>query len=178
MSKQLVIVIAGVTCGGKTTVSNNLKSKFNDISVLHQDSFYFPKDLLDEIPELNYQNWDKINSYDMDKMIEAINAQTSKIVVLEGILLLEDLRILNLADLIFFILLDKDQCFERRVARNYLPPDPPGYFEKYAWPEYDKHLAMIKNVKRDIIFLNGTDSIKSNMDIVLGHINKKLSNHK
>lgn len=175
MSKQLVIVIAGVTCGGKTTISNKLVNTFNNISILHQDDFYHTDDHehLESIPEINYHAWDKISAYNMNKMMVSINSQTSNILVLEGILLLEDNKILELADLKFFITLDKDKCFERRIARSYIPPEPAGYFDKYAWPEYEKHLVKMKRVK-DIIFLNGSDSIDFNISIVINHINQQL----
>jgi len=177
MSKKLVIVIAGVTCGGKTTIANNLANTFNNISILHQDDFYYQnyEDHLENIPELNYHLWDTINAYDMDKMMTAINSQTSDILILEGILLLEDKRILKLANLIFFILLDKSHCIVRREARTYLPPEPPGYFDKFAWPEYKRHLKMVKKEKLDIIFLNGSDSIDFNTNIVINHIKQLLT---
>lgn len=180
MSRQLFIVIAGVTCGGKTTIANNLTNTFNNISILHQDDFYFSnyKDHLESIPELNYHAWDKISAYDMDKMIASINSQSSNILVLEGILLLEDNRILNMADLIFFILMDKNNCLVRRETRTYLPPEPAGYFDKYAWPEYERHLAAIEKEKRNIIFLNGSDNIDFNTTIVINHINRLLLNLK
>lgn len=180
MSRQLIIVIAGVTCGGKTTIANNLINTFNNISILHQDDFYFHnyEDRLESIPELNYYAWDKISAYDMDKMMVSINSQSSNILILEGILLLEDTRILNIADLIFFILMDKDSCFVRRQARTYLPPEPAGYFDKYAWPEYERHLAMVRKEKKNIIFLNGSDNIDFNTTIVIDHINRLLLNLK
>jgi len=179
MAKRSVIVIAGVTCGGKTTIANSLTNKFNNISILHQDDFYHTEyeDHLESIPELNYHAWDKITAYDMDKMMAAIDSQTSNILVLEGILLLDDIRILNLADLIFFTVLDKDICWDRRVTRTYLPPEPPGYFDKYAWPEYEKHLEMIKK-NPDVIFLNGSDSVDFNTSVVVNHINQLVLNKK
>lgn len=179
MAKRLVVVIAGVTCGGKTTIANRLSNTFNSISILHQDDFYYTKyeDHLESIPELNYHAWDKISAYNMDKMMIAIDSQTSDILVLEGILLLDDIRIFNLADLIFFTVLDKEICWDRRETRTYLPPEPPGYFDKYAWPEYEKHLEMIKN-KTNVIFLNGVDSIDFNTSVVVNQINELLLNLK
>lgn len=177
MSKQIVIVIAGVTCGGKTTLANHLKNKFNNISILHQDDFYYKnyKDHLEFISEINYHAWDKINSFDMNKMMVSINSQTSNILVLEGILLLDDPRILKLADLIFFIINDKVCTWERRKGRTYLPPEPDQYFEKYVWPEYEKHLAMVKKEKYNVQFLNGSDSIDFNLSIIVKRINNQLS---
>lgn len=180
MSKPSIIVIAGVTCGGKTTIANNLTNSFKNISILHQDDFYHSnyEEHLEYIPELNYHVWDKICAYDMDKMLASINSQSSEVLILEGILLLEDSRVLKLADLIFFIFMDKASCFARRKARTYLPPEPSGYFDKYAWPEYKRHLAMVEKEKRNIIFLNGSDSIDFNTTIVINHINQLLLNLK
>lgn len=179
MSKQLVVVLAGVTCGGKSTIANNLAELFNNISVLHQDDFYHSEDQLEFIPELNYYTFDVISAYDMDKMIVSINSQPSKnILVLDGILLLEDKRIMKLASLKFFLVMDKDSCKNRRFKRTYLPPEPDGYFDKYAWPEYERHLEIIQKEKDDIIFLNGNDSIDCNMAIVVNHINQQLMNLK
>lgn len=180
MSKQLVILIAGVTCGGKTTIAKNLTNTFDNLSILHQDDFYYSNynDHLKSIPELNYHMWDTISAYNMDKMIASINSQTSNILVLEGILLLDDIRILKLSNLIFFILLDKNTCWKRRQTRTYLPPEPDGYFENYAWPEYEKHLEIIKKIEKNIIFLNGSDSIDVNTSIVVNYIKKQLLHSK
>lgn len=178
MVKQLVVVIAGVTCGGKTTIANHLVNTFDDISILHQDDFYYTNEHLESIPELNYHEWDKISAFDMDKMIATIGSQTSNILVLEGILLLDDIRILNLADVVFFCVLDKEICSVRREARKYLPPEPPGYFDKHAWPEYERHLEMIKKKKTKLIFLNGCDSIDFNISVVVDNINKVVLNLK
>lgn len=176
MSKKLCVVIAGVTCGGKTTISNNIKNSFSNVSVLHQDDFYYTDlDKLESIPELNYHAWDKITAYDMDRFMISINFQTSDILVLEGILLLDDVRVIKLANIIFFIVLDQNNCRNRRVLRTYVPPDPTGYFDKYVWPEYEKHLRKIKNGNHSIIFLNGSDSIDFNTTVVVNHIKQLLN---
>lgn len=176
MSKKLVVVITGVTCGGKTTISNNLKNTFDNISIIHQDDFYYTDydQHLEIIPELNYHMWDTINAYNMDHLIASVESETSNILLLEGINLFDDVRIFRLADLSFFIVLDKDNCWERRKARKYLPPEPPEYFEKYAWPEYEQYLARIKEKEHNIIFLNGSDSINCNVAIVVNHIRQQL----
>lgn len=177
MSKQLVVVIAGATCGGKTTIANNLLNKFDNLSILHQDDFYHDDfNYLESIPELNYHAWDKISAFNMDSMVASIKSQFSRILILEGILLLEDVRVSELADLTFFLIMDKNSCWERRKLKSYLPPEPDGYFDKYAWPEYQEHLARVKKEKPNVIFLNGTDSIEINMDIVVNHIKQQLNN--
>lgn len=175
MSEQLVVVIAGATCGGKSTIANNLSNIFDNISILHQDDFYHTDyKYLESIPELNYHEWDKINAFNMDSMVDSIKSQSSKFLILEGILLLEDDRISELADLTFFLTMDKNDCWERRKLKSYLPPEPDGYFDKYAWPEYQKHLARVKKEKHNVIFLNGTDSIDFNMNIVVNRMKQLI----
>ena len=41
----------------------------------------------------------------------------------------------------YFLTLTEDQCRSRRMLRNYVPADPPNYFDKYVWP------MTIKNMK-------------------------------
>ncbi|XP_050421481.1 nicotinamide riboside kinase 1 [Adelges cooleyi] len=178
MSKQLVVVVAGVTCGGKSTIASKLMKMLDNVNVLHQDEFYYPESSkhLEFIPELNYHDYDRISAYDMDRMITAIESNSrSNILVLDGILLLDDVRIINCADLKFFFVMDKESCWSRRKIRTYLPPEPDGYFEKYAWPEYKQHLNRVKETIPDVIFLNGTDSIEHNVAIVINKIKNKIN---
>lgn len=47
----------------------------------------------------------------------------------------------------FFIDLDKETVLSRRVHRNYIPADPPGYFEQWVWPMYVKNKEELKDQK-------------------------------
>ena len=38
---------------------------------------------------------------------------------------------------------------ERRLKRNYIPADPPGYYDQYVWPMYLKNLEKI-SFQKDI----------------------------
>lgn len=49
----------------------------------------------------------------------------------------------------FFIDLDKETVLSRRIHRNYIPADPPGYFDQCVWPMYIKNKKELKN-QRDI----------------------------
>ncbi|XP_050545850.1 nicotinamide riboside kinase 1 isoform X1 [Daktulosphaira vitifoliae] len=177
MSKRLVVVIAGVTCGGKSSIASKLFNIFDSVSVFHQDEFYYSDydTHLKKIPELNYHNWDEIGAYNMDQMVASVACTSLKnLIILEGILLLDDARIVKFADLKFFIIMDKETCWNRRCKRQYLPPEPDGYFENYAWPQYEKHLTKVKENNSDVIFLNGTDSLEHNVAIVMDIIKNKL----
>lgn len=45
----------------------------------------------------------------------------------------------------FFIDLDKETVFSRRIHRNYIPADPPGYFNQCVWPMYLKNKEELKD---------------------------------
>lgn len=42
---------------------------------------------------------------------------------------------------------DKQTIFKRRIQRDYIPPDPPGYFDQYVWPMYLKNKEDLKDQK-------------------------------
>lgn len=44
---------------------------------------------------------------------------------------------------------NKSMILERRLKRNYIPADPPGYYDQYVWPMYLKNLEKI-SFQKDI----------------------------
>lgn len=44
----------------------------------------------------------------------------------------------------FFIDLDKETILSRRIHRNYVPPDPEGYFDQWVWPMYLSNREALK----------------------------------
>ncbi|XP_022904121.1 nicotinamide riboside kinase 1 [Onthophagus taurus] len=216
MNKLLVIGISGVTCGGKTTLANELNKIFPNSKVISQDDYFLPID--DErhviIPHLNHINFDVSSSLDMKKMVESIQesiastenlvetnvkiieddlvtkinpsfdvqssvVQVAKnlhinILIIEGFCIFADKTIEELCNLKYFVTLDREECYNRRIQRVYEPPDCPGYFEDCAWPEYEKHYKYVcKNLKQ-IRFFN--ESTKEPLKEVLLDIWQSLQN--
>ncbi|KAK9876532.1 hypothetical protein WA026_013905 [Henosepilachna vigintioctopunctata] len=68
----IVIAISGVTCGGKTTLANELKKLIPSSIILSQDDYCY--DLKDSrhiwCEEVNHINFDVITSLDMERMLE------------------------------------------------------------------------------------------------------------
>lgn len=66
----LIIGISGVTCGGKTTLANELKKIIPSTMIISQDNYFFdnndPRHTW--IEELNHVNYDIISSLDMERM--------------------------------------------------------------------------------------------------------------
>lgn len=70
----LIVGICGVTCGGKTTLANQLRQVFPSSEIINQDDYFFepnnPRHLW--IPEIKHVHYDILSSLDMDKMYNDI----------------------------------------------------------------------------------------------------------
>lgn len=145
MEKPILILVAGGTASGKTTVVSEITSYFNsnDISVVLMDNYYKRRDdiSLEERKKINY---DHPNSFDLDllktdlkSLIEGniiyspsydftvhnrsnnkILIRPSKVIIVEGILSMYDNDIRNLADIKIFVESEPDIRFIRRLKRD------------------------------------------------------------
>lgn len=145
MKKDICIVgIAGGSASGKTTIVNNIKELFqNDIELISHDNYYLSNDdkTMEERVKLNY---DHPSSFDTDKMIEdvkklkageiiyrpvydytqhtraeeVVEVHPKKVIILEGILILEDPRLRELMDIKVFVDTDADERLMRRILRD------------------------------------------------------------
>lgn len=144
MNQAFVIGIAGGTGSGKTTLAKKIKQEFeNDVILLCQDYYYksFENLSFEERTKLNYDHPD---SFDTEYMIhqikelknmeniqrpiysfvehkrqkETITEQAKKVIIIEGILLFENIELMNLMDLKIFVDTDADIRFIRRLTRD------------------------------------------------------------
>ena len=145
MDKPILILVAGGTASGKTTVVSEITSYFNtsDISVVLMDNYYKKRDdiSLEERKKINY---DHPNSFDLDllksdlknlingnvihspsydftvhnRSNEHITIRPSKVIIVEGILSMYDNDIRDLADIKIFVESESDIRFIRRLKRD------------------------------------------------------------
>ena len=115
-------------------------------------------------------------------MQEVEKLKTTPIMIIEGIIVLNDPKIAEMCDLQFFIQIEKDVCWNRRRNRVWDPEgscweESPGYFEDIAWPEYGKCVAELEALKDDDIkFLDSNQtSIEDNFTSVISDIVDKIS---
>ncbi|MCR5101150.1 MAG: uridine kinase [Butyrivibrio sp.] len=144
MDKVCIVGIAGGSASGKTTIVNLIKESFgDDIVVISHDSFYKSHNDLsfDERTRLNY---DHPSSFDTELMIEdvkklknnepvdipvydytvhnrsdqTIHIVPKKVIIIEGILILEEARLRDLMDIKVFVETDADERLMRRIQRD------------------------------------------------------------
>ncbi len=145
MQKPILILVAGGTASGKTTVVEEITSYFNsnDISVVLMDNYYKRRDDI-SMEERKKINYDHPNSFDLDllksdlksliegKVIHSpsydftihnrsnntITIRPSKVIIVEGILSMYDNDIRDLADIKIFVESESDIRFIRRLKRD------------------------------------------------------------
>ena len=146
MTKRPVVIgIAGGSCSGKTSVTKSIYEKFkgHSIMILEQDYYYkdqshlpfeerlktnydhplaFDNDLLLEHIHklLNYESIDKpVYDYAMHtRSEEVIHVEPKDVIILEGILVLEDERLRDIMDIKLFVDTDADLRIIRRMMRD------------------------------------------------------------
>lgn len=144
MDKTYVIGVAGGTASGKTTIVQIIKEYFgDDIELIGHDCYYKAHDNMtyEERSQLNY---DHPQSFDTERMIadvsalkagrsierpvydysihnrakETVRVQPKRILMLEGILILESEALRDLMDLKIFVDTDADERLMRRITRD------------------------------------------------------------
>ena len=148
----LVVGLGGVTNGGKTTMCHLLERLFSSnkynfrVKSLHMDDYYRSEDDPHHIylEEFNHHDWDCLNALDINRFIDDYQSFRSKydLLFVEGFLIF-NIPLLYKAhyrfDLAYYFDMSYDECRQRRLKRNYNPPDPIGYFEGHVWNVYVKN---------------------------------------
>ena len=116
-------------------------------------------------PPISFTNMNQEDKFDKFNLIDGANLTFVRpILLLDGFCLLDDPRIMSLTDKVIFLTLDKKTCWERRLKREFDPPDVPGYFDACVWPMYEEYLKRCKEnyqKKTSITFIDGATDIKA-----------------
>ena len=143
--RPLIIGIAGGSCSGKTSVTHAIYDVFKDHSVvvIEQDYYYKDQSHL-TFEERLLTNYDHPLAFDTDLLIEhihtlldrksiekpvydyvnhtrsdeVIHVEPKDVIIIEGILVLEDERLRGLMDIKLFVDTDSDLRIIRRIERD------------------------------------------------------------
>lgn len=142
--KIFVVGVAGGSASGKTTIVNRIKEYFGtDITVISHDSYYKAHDDMpyEERCKLNYDHPD---SFESDKMAEDVRrlikgneiympvydytihnrsketilVEPKRVIIVEGILILENKELRDLMDVKIYVDTDADERLMRRIKRD------------------------------------------------------------
>lgn len=206
MNKPVFIAVAGGSASGKTTVVDKIVDSFDkeDVTVIKHDDYY--KDQSEMSLEERYLvNYDHPFSLDNDLMysqiLDLLDGKTiikptydfaahtrssntekvspTKIVILEGILILEDERIRDLCDIKLFVEADDDLRFIRRLSRDMAERGRSleSVVNQYLNTVKPMHFAFVKPSKRyaDVIIPNDNDHDVA-VDLIITKIKSIISN--
>ena len=143
--RPLIIGIAGGSCSGKTSVTHEIYEVFKDhsVAVIEQDYYYKDQSHLTFEQRL-LTNYDHPLAFDTDLLIkhihdllerkaidkpvydyvnhtrsqEIVHVEPKDVIIVEGILVLEDERLRNLMDIKLFVDTDSDIRIIRRIQRD------------------------------------------------------------
>lgn len=146
MENIFVVGVAGGSASGKTTIVQQIRDHFGDaIEVIGHDSYYLAHDGMtyEERSRLNYDHPDSFETarlirdvkdlkagktverpvYDYaihNRSAETVTVRPRPIILLEGILVLENQELRDLMDLKVFVDTDADERIMRRISRDTL----------------------------------------------------------
>ncbi len=201
---SFIIGIAGGTGSGKTTVVRKVVETLpkDEVAIIPQDSYY--KDNghlpLEERQEINFDHprslefkllIDHIKKLKQGKPIqqpiysyltctrsdEAIHVESKKVIIVEGILILQNAQLRNLMDIKVFVDADADDRLMRVIQRDIIERGRSvnKVLERYEKTVKPMHLQFIEPTKRyaDVVIPQGGEN-KVGIDLLSSIIEKNL----
>ncbi len=204
--KCTVIGIAGGTGSGKSTFTARIKAAFPDkVAVLYHDNYYKAHDNI-PFEERKTINYDHPNSLETDLLIEHVKSlkndksvdaptydftqhtraeatlhiEPKPIIIIEGILTLQNVELVNLMDIKIFVEADADERILRRAIRDVKERgrDLEGVAEQYLQTVKPMHYLYVEPTKNvaDIVINSGMNDVA--FDIVSTKIEALLEGYK
>ncbi|MBS6195749.1 MAG: uridine kinase [Clostridiales bacterium] len=203
MNDILIIGIAGGTGSGKSTLTKHLVSYFNEeVTVIEHDNYYKAHDDM-EYEERVHLNYDHPNAFDTDLMIEhlkelkaghtiecpvydytvhnrsknTIKVVPSKVIIVEGILIFENLDLCKMMDIRIFVDTDADVRIIRRIKRDVMvrARSLESVISQYLTTVKPMHEQFVEPSKKNaniIVPEGGHNQIA--MEMIRNHIQKHL----
>jgi len=207
-NKQLLMIgVTGGSSSGKTKICSIINDTIKDVSMISMDNYY--KGLKEEEKNnADEYNFDVPHAFDEDRLykdiIELKNGNTvdipiydfvshtrvkdqtikivpKKVVIFEGILILDSKRIRDLFDIKIFIDASPETRITRRIKRDLKErcrtiDSVEAQYEKFVAPSYKKYILPTKKYA-DIIIPNNTGNdfigVKILCDAILNRIRDK-----
>lgn len=201
--KICVLGVAGGSASGKTTIINKIKEYFgNDIAVISHDNYYKAHNDMpfEERCKLNYDHPDSFESErmaeDVRKLIkgysiempvydycshnrssETVTVEPKQVIMLEGILVLENRELRDLMDIKIYVDTDADERLMRRIKRDMLERGRSieSILTQYSQTVKTMHEEFVEPSKKyaDIIIPRGGENAPG-LDMLTTYLTKML----
>ena len=185
----ILIGIAGGTGSGKSTFTNRIKKQFgDDVTVIYHDNYYRRRDDIpfEERKKINYDHPDALETDMLIEHIKQLKAgksvvcpvydfsvhnrsdktvviKPSKVILVEGILVLQNPELCNLLDIKIFVEADADERILRRVLRDVEERgrDLRGIIDQYLTTVKPMHYRFVEpsKAKADIVINSGLSDV-------------------
>ena len=187
--KCTIIGITGGTGSGKSTFTNRIKKQFgDDVTVIYHDNYYRRRDDIpfEERKKINYDHPDALETDMLIEHIKQLKAgksvvcpvydfsvhnrsdktiviKPSKVILVEGILVLQNPELCNLLDIKIFVEADADERILRRVLRDVEERgrDLRGIIDQYLTTVKPMHYRFVEpsKAKADIVINSGLNDV-------------------
>lgn len=204
--KTTIIGIAGGTGSGKSTFTNRLKDEFGPlVTVIYHDNYY-RKQVGVTFEERKKVNYDHPKAFETDLLLEHLESlkagksvvcpiydfsihnrsdetfviEPSEVIIIEGILVLQDERLRDMMDIKIFVEADADERILRRAMRDIEERgrDIKGIMDQYLNTVKPMHYLYVEPTKAiaDIVINSGLndvayDVIKTKISSIINHNN-------
>ena len=185
----MLIGIAGGTGSGKSTFTNRIKKQFgDDVTVIYHDNYYRRRDDIpfEERKKINYDHPDALETDMLIEHIKQLKAgksvvcpvydfsvhnrsdktvviKPSKVILVEGILVLQNPELCDLLDIKIFVEADADDRILRRVLRDVEERgrDLRGIIDQYLTTVKPMHYRFVEpsQAKADIVINSGLNDV-------------------
>ena len=204
MSEKICVLgVAGGSASGKTTIIKKLQDFFGeDIAVISHDAYYkaHPEMSFEERSQLNYDHPDSFESdrmaEDVRKLIkgyaidmpvydyvnhnrsdETVRVEPKTVIVMEGILILENKELRDLMDIKIFVDTDADERLMRRIKRDMIERGRSieSIIDQYSKTVKPMHEEFVEPSKKhaDIIIPRGGENTVG-LDMLITYMTNKL----
>ncbi len=202
--KPFIIGIAGGTGSGKSTFTNRLKETFGDkVAIVYYDNYYRHRDDL-SFEERRKINYDHPDAFETDLLIrhirelrngravecpvydytiynrspETIVIRPAEVILVEGIMVLQNEELRDLLDLKVYVAADADERILRRVIRDVKERgrDVEGIARQYLSTVKTMHYLYVEPTRAtaDIVINSGLNDVA--FDLVKSKISLLLQN--
>lgn len=201
--KICVLGVAGGSASGKTTIINKIKDHFgDDIAVISHDNYYKAHNDMpfEERCKLNYDHPDSFESErmaeDVRRLIkghsiempvydycvhnrsdETITVEPKSVIIMEGILVLENRELRDLMDIKIYVDTDADERLMRRIRRDMenRGRSIDSIINQYSHTVKPMHEEFVEPSKKyaDVIIPRGGEN-EAGIDILITYLTKML----